>query len=115
MRLPNGERVPIKKIAWMSFDLGVQGDYEGLYRWLDAQGARECGDNLALFSFASKKDLPAEVKARRREIGRNRCEEPHISHLHGQGPQDEGTIPFWTTQAGPLGGIRTRQRANRRR
>jgi hypothetical protein len=53
----------MKKIAWMSFDLGVQGDYEGLYRWLDAQGARECGDNLALFSFASKKDLPAEVKA----------------------------------------------------
>jgi hypothetical protein len=34
-------------ILWITFDLGVQGDYEGLYRWLDAHGAQECGDNVA--------------------------------------------------------------------
>ena len=47
----------------MAFDLGVKGDYEGLYRWLDAQKARECGDSLALFYYESKRDLPAEIEA----------------------------------------------------
>ena len=38
-----------QKAVWISFDLGVQGDYEGLYRWLDSFDARECGENLVLF------------------------------------------------------------------
>ena len=29
---------------WISYDLGVRGDYEGLYAWLDSHGAKECGD-----------------------------------------------------------------------
>jgi hypothetical protein len=53
----------MKKVVWMSFDLGVNGDYEGLYRWLDARQARECGDSLALFSFEFKSDLPSEIEA----------------------------------------------------
>src|SRR5208282_3462013 len=36
-----------KNYVWITFDLGVQGDYEGLYRWLDAHDARECGDSVA--------------------------------------------------------------------
>lgn len=35
------------KTIWLSYDLGVQGDYEGLYRWLDNKKASECGDSLA--------------------------------------------------------------------
>lgn len=34
---------------WLSFDLGVNGDYEELYSWLDNLGAKECGDGLATF------------------------------------------------------------------
>jgi hypothetical protein len=34
---------------WISFDLGLQGNYESLYGWLDKQEAKECGDNLATF------------------------------------------------------------------
>jgi hypothetical protein len=34
---------------WLSFDLGLQGDYDNLYAWLDKQGAQECGDSVATF------------------------------------------------------------------
>lgn len=34
---------------WLSYDLGFDGDYQGLYSWLDSVGAIECGDSLAFF------------------------------------------------------------------
>lgn len=34
---------------WLSFDLGLRGNYELLYAWLDAMEAKECGDNVATF------------------------------------------------------------------
>jgi hypothetical protein len=43
---------------WISFDLGLQGDYRPLFEWLDrqdakehgdGQGAQECGENVATF------------------------------------------------------------------
>jgi hypothetical protein len=53
-----------EKAVWMSFDLGVKGDYEGLYRWLDARQARACGDSVALFFFDRKtRNLPSEIES----------------------------------------------------
>jgi hypothetical protein len=34
---------------WLSFDLGLSGDYDELYAWLDNHGAKECGDSVATF------------------------------------------------------------------
>jgi hypothetical protein len=34
--------------VWLSFDLGVSGDYDGMYRWLADHNAVECGDGFAL-------------------------------------------------------------------
>jgi len=34
---------------WLAFDLGLRGNYEELYAWLDALGGRECGENIATF------------------------------------------------------------------
>lgn len=42
---------------WISFDLGVQGDYEGIYRWLDERSALECGDSLAGLNYEYSGDL----------------------------------------------------------
>jgi hypothetical protein len=62
----------MKKAIWLSYDLGVQGDYESLYQWLDSRGAVECGDSLAFFWLDSdgtaipeqiKKDLEGAIKA----------------------------------------------------
>lgn len=42
------------KTFWLSYDLGLQGDYANLYAWLDNHKAKECGDSLALFQFLCK-------------------------------------------------------------
>ena len=34
---------------WLSFDLGLQGNYEKLYEWLDDSDSLECGDSVATF------------------------------------------------------------------
>lgn len=47
--------------VWLSFDLGIQGDYEGLYEWLGTWGAEECGDSLAFFHYPYKTDLVREL------------------------------------------------------
>lgn len=53
----------MKKIIWISYDLGVTGDYEGLYTWLDTWGAIECGDSLAcITAYDVRKDLLTELR-----------------------------------------------------
>mgnify|MGYP003293161020 FL=1 len=45
------------KAVWLSYDLGAQGDYESLYRWLDNLGALECGDSIAYFKYMVGTDV----------------------------------------------------------
>jgi hypothetical protein len=40
-----------KKAIWISFDLGLKGDYSSLYTWLDNYSAVECGNGLAFFNY----------------------------------------------------------------
>jgi len=47
--------------VWLSYDLGLQGDYEGLYKWLGEWGAEECGDSVAFFKYPYKTDLVREM------------------------------------------------------
>lgn len=51
-----------KKQFWISFDLGIKGDYDGLFKWLDKQNAESCGINLATFEFNYEKRYLSEVK-----------------------------------------------------
>ncbi len=70
--MPNMTRS--KHAIWISFDLGVQGDYEGLYRWLDEHGAEECGDSVAFVRCkyqgdvleSLRKDLESNVQINNR-------------------------------------------------
>lgn len=48
---------------WISYDLGVRGDYEGLYAWLDEYKAKECGNSLAVLSYEHSGDLVKVLKA----------------------------------------------------
>jgi hypothetical protein len=50
----------MKQAIWVSFDLGVRGDYESIYAWLDEHGAIECGDSLAYLKYEFNNDLIAE-------------------------------------------------------
>ena len=53
----------MESIVWMSYDLGVTGDYESLYAWLDDHNAKECGNSVAYFSFSYDRDLLESLKA----------------------------------------------------
>ena len=50
------------KTFWLSYDLGLNGDYNGLYTWLDSNQAKECGDSLAVFKFEYEDDYVNEIK-----------------------------------------------------
>lgn len=41
---------------WLSFDLGLRGNYDELYEWLDKMEARECGDSMATFVTAKSRE-----------------------------------------------------------
>ncbi len=51
----------VEKTIWLSYDLGIDGDYENLYTWLDQLKARECGDSLAVLKYKIEfeSDLPS--------------------------------------------------------
>lgn len=34
---------------WLSYDLGLKGNYDELYTWLDGLRAMECGESVATF------------------------------------------------------------------
>ena len=52
-----------KSTVWISYDLGVRGDYEGLFSWLDAHRAKECGDSVAVLNYQYEGVLPDRLKA----------------------------------------------------
>lgn len=36
---------------WICFDLGLKGDYDSLYTWLDNHQAKECGESVAFLKY----------------------------------------------------------------
>jgi hypothetical protein len=51
-----------KKAFWISYDLGLKGDYSGIYTWLDNVKAKECGDSVAFFAKEYTGDIVEAVK-----------------------------------------------------
>ncbi len=51
-----------KKLIWISYDLGLKGDYSSLYSWLDSRNAKECGNSVASLTFEYNKNLLSELK-----------------------------------------------------
>ena len=45
--------------VWISYDLGVTGDYESLYSWLDTRQAKECGSSVAYLTYSHDTELMA--------------------------------------------------------
>ncbi len=48
--------------VWISYDLGVRGDYEGLYAWLDNNEAKECGSSIAVLKYKHDDDLIEKIR-----------------------------------------------------
>lgn len=47
---------------WLSYDLGIRGDYDGLYKWLDEHDAVETGNSCASFKFNFKDNKDNTIK-----------------------------------------------------
>ena len=52
----------MEKAIWLAYDLGIKGDYEGLYSWLDDHEAKECGDNVAFLKYDTQDNLVEQLK-----------------------------------------------------
>ena len=52
----------MRHAIWLLFDFGVDGDYEGIYYWLDTQKAIECGTSFAFFRFEHQGDVLTDLE-----------------------------------------------------
>jgi hypothetical protein len=76
----------MKRYIWLSFDLGVNGDYEGMYAWLDDHHAKECGDSFAYLTFESKRDIAqAVLKDLKKTVHTTRNSRIYLVYLNEQG------------------------------
>ncbi len=56
--------------VWITFDLGVHGDYKGLYAWLDAHEANGCGESVAVLTYRCEGSIPDRIREElRKRIG----------------------------------------------
>ena len=56
---------PKNNVLWISYDLGIYGDYDGMYTFLDKNGAVECGDSVARiidFNHNIENELKSQLK-----------------------------------------------------
>lgn len=49
------------RAIWISYDLGIKGDFPGLYSWLDNHDAKESGNSIAFIEYFYKKNLLEEI------------------------------------------------------
>lgn len=54
---------------WISYDLGADGDYKGMYAWLNRHSAVECGNSMAslLLECTSRGTVESDVLAELRD------------------------------------------------
>jgi hypothetical protein len=48
--------------VWITFDLGLDGDYKGLYAWLDAHDANGCGESVAVLTYHCEGAIPDGIR-----------------------------------------------------
>ena len=91
---------------WLSFDLGVRGDYSSLYTWLDDNGAEECGSSVATLHFTYDGDL---VECLKNEIGRaiSLSKQSRIYVIYKENGKSKGKYIFGRRKRSPWDGYGT--------
>lgn len=91
---------------WISFDLGVRGDYESLFAWLDDHGAKECGVNAAYVEYVYEKDFVPELKAELDELmGKSSRNRVYVIHTVGKEKGAKGQWIIGGRKAAPWVGF----------
>ena len=80
---------------WISYDLGLRGDYEGLYSWLDSVGAKECGDSVAFFTKKVGSSLIDSIREDiKQHVKFNKTDRVYIIYLDDNTHKIKGTFLF---------------------
>ncbi|EIF51388.1 hypothetical protein [Sulfurovum sp. AR] len=98
----------MEKAFWLSYDLGVKGDYTGLYEWLDNVGAKECGDNLAFFLYEINKDDDIRKKIKediQSKVNIEKRDRIYLVYREPDGTRVRGTFIFGRRKASPWEGF----------
>jgi hypothetical protein len=49
-------------VIWLTYDLGVAGDFQGIYSWLDDHNAVECGNNVAFIKYNYPESIKTDIE-----------------------------------------------------
>ncbi len=102
----------MKSAIWISYDLGVRGDYEGLYTWLDEHEARDCGDGLAFLQFEYKTQIVAAIKRElKRAVSVNKRTRIYVIYRDRDSTKIRGIFIFGRRKAAPWVGYAGRTSA----
>ena len=96
----------MKKAVWLSYDLGVRGDYTGLYEWLDNQNAKETGKNIAFFKYEIKKEENLKEKLKKDILKHIDINKRYIIYIISRGDDKKlkGTFLLGRRRASPWKG-----------
>ena len=105
----------MKNAVWISFDLGVQADYEGMYAWLDEHQAKECGDSLAFLNYEYSgsllESLTADLRSSMEITKRTRIyviyREPETKNMKGSFLFGGWKAPPWSGFSVSVGSVDT--------
>ena len=90
---------------WLSYDLGLKGDYENLYSWLDAHSAKECVDSLAVLKFEYRQSLRDELKAElKKSIATDKLTRIYVIYRDPSTNRNKGTFLFGGRKAASWAG-----------
>lgn len=103
-----GKETPEKATTtiWLSYDLGVGGDYDGLYRWLDERGAEECGDSVAILRHPASETLVDDLKVSlAKAVDTDRRTKIYLIHRNGTTGAYQGVFLFGGRRQPPWTGF----------
>jgi len=91
---------------WISYDLGLKGDYSGLYTWLDTVSAKECGDSIAFFTKEYKgEQIITEIKKEIREyVTLSKTDRIYLIFLEKESKKVKGKFLFGGRKRAPWEG-----------
>ncbi len=98
----------MKKAIWISYDLGLKGDYSGLYSWLDTLNAKECGDSVAFFEKEFNDDVKEEIKKEiSKKVKLNKTDRIYIIYRDSKTNKNIGIYLFGGRKRAPWEGYST--------
>lgn len=95
----------VNKAIWISYDLGLKGDYSGLYTFLDSVKAKECGDSFAFFEKDYGTDLLEGLKKDiEKHVNLSKTDRIYVIYLDTDNVRMKGKFLFGNRKRAPWEG-----------